>query len=210
MHASRLLIVFVKAPRAGAVKTRLAASIGSDAACAAYKTLVEAVLRQVSSLDNVQLRFSPDDAEEEVRRWARGDWTLAPQGDGDLGERLNAVFADVFRSGVERVVIIGSDCPYVTDTDIVQAWDALESNDVAVGPACDGGYWLVGLREGSRPELFANIAWGTEAVLRQTLDAAKTQGLRVHLLRELRDIDTVEDWKAYCGTKDFASASSVS
>jgi uncharacterized protein len=203
------LIIFVKAARAGTVKTRLAASIGSHAACAAYEALVEAVLREVGSLENVQLRFSPDDAAGEIRRWARSSWSLVPQGGGDLGERLDAAFAAAFRSGAERVVIIGSDCPYVTETDIMHAWEALGSNDVVLGPAWDGGYWLIGLRERARPTLFENIPWGTDLVLERTLESVRTEGLRVQLLRELRDIDTIGDWHAYRAGKDLASTPST-
>ena len=95
-----------------------------------------------------------------------------------------------------RVVIIGSDCPEVTTGDIRAAWRELRTHDVVLGPATDGGYWLIGLRQ-TRPELFAGIAWSSETVLAETLRRAKSAGLHIQLLRILADVDTAEDWEAY-------------
>jgi uncharacterized protein len=199
---SGLLIVFVKAPRPGSVKTRLAATIGAEAACEAYLHMVEALWTQIRSLRNVQLRFSPEGAEPEVQRWLQPEWTMALQGDGDLGVRLTTAFADAFAAGAQRVAIIGSDCPYVTVDDIEQAWKALGDHDVVLGPARDGGYWLVALRQ-LYPDLFREIDWGTADVLKRTVDRARALNLRVHLRRELSDIDTADDWREYLNS--FAS-----
>jgi uncharacterized protein len=193
---ARLLIVFVKAPRMGSVKTRLAASIGPKAACEAYQQMVGALSTRICSLRNVQLRVSPNGAESEVQPWQQPGWATAAQGEGDLGARLTTAFADAFRAGAQRVAIIGSDCPYVTIDDIEQAWANLSEHDVVLGPARDGGYWLVGLRQ-LQAELFREIPWGTADVLRQTVDRARGLNLGVHVLRELSDIDTAEDWREY-------------
>src|SRR6185436_6635813 len=115
---ARKLIIFVKAPRVGLVKTRLARSIGQAAACAAYKTLVETLVQKLSPLGNVELRYTPDDALAEIQPWRRSRWSAQPQGAGDLGARLDSAFQSSFEKGVERVVIIGSDCPAVSDEDI--------------------------------------------------------------------------------------------
>ena len=197
------LIVFVRAPRAGAVKTRLAQKIGADAACDAYQKLVRAVLNRIDSIRDVQLRYSPDDAESEVRPWLRQSWTLSPQGSGDLGERLTRAFAESFAEGARRVVIIGSDCPWLSDGDIEEAWNNLETHDVVLGPARDGGYWLIGLRE-PKPELFSGISWSTGMVLEQTLAHARARSLQFRLLRELRDVDTLGDWYACLRDNSFA------
>jgi uncharacterized protein len=196
VQSERLLIVFVKAPRVGAVKTRLAQEIGAERACDAYQELVRAVLAKIEPLANVQLRYSPDDAQSEVQPWRKSSWTTTAQGAGDLGERLARAFSDAFKSGTSRVVIIGSDCPWLDVADIEEAWSELESHDVVLGPARDGGYWLIGLR-GPLPELFAGIAWSTPDVLKQTIERASARDLRVRLLRELRDVDTFEDWEAF-------------
>ncbi|MBM3835676.1 MAG: glycosyltransferase [Verrucomicrobia bacterium] len=190
------LIIFAKAPRPGFVKTRLAAALGDLEAAKAYQTLVEVLLDNLKDLREVELRFSPDDALPEIQRWIRESWRARPQGAGDLGQRLTAAFADAFASGAERVVIIGSDCPAVTMEDIGQSWTALLTHDVVLGPATDGGYWLVGLRE-PHTTLFYGIAWSTAAVLQQTLERTKAAGLDVHFLRELADVDTEADWSAF-------------
>ena len=91
---------------------------------------------------------------------------------------------------------IGSDCPDVTVADVEAAWEALQSHDVVLGPARDGGYWLIGLKE-PRPSLFDGIAWGTDAVFAQTFDRCRAAGLVVHQLRQLDDIDTEEDWRRF-------------
>jgi uncharacterized protein len=192
------LIVFVKAPRAGSVKTRLAKALGNNEACDAYKQLVAAVLSNVSGIKHTELRFSPDDGRNEIAPWLREDWTAAPQGDGDLGARLSRAFEEAFARGVERVVIIGSDCPEVKSADIRTAWRELKNFDVVVGPAIDGGYWLIGLRA-PQPELFREIAWSSDQVLGQTLQHAKSIGLRIQLLRILSDVDTEADWRRFTG-----------
>ena len=190
------LILFVKAPRPGLVKTRLAQTVGADAACAAYRELMHAVVKNLATLPKAELCFAPADAAAEIQPWLRPGWISRAQSDGDLGRRLETAFATAFAEGAERVVIIGSDCPEVTTGDIRAAWRELRSHDIVLGPATDGGYWLIGLRQ-ARPELFAGIAWSSETVLAETLRRAKSAGLRSQLLRILADVDTAEDWAAY-------------
>ena len=195
MNVQRL-IVLLKAPRPRTVKTRLAATLGAVAACAAYRHLVETLLRHLPALENVELCFTPDDAGSEVKPWAQPSWRLTAQGNGDLGCRLEQAFRRSFDEGARRVVIIGSDCPDVGERDIQAAWAALSSHDVVLGPATDGGYWLIGLHA-PRPDLLANIPWSTDGVLRQTLERCRAAGLTTHLLRELSDVDTEADWRRF-------------
>jgi uncharacterized protein len=190
------LIVFVKAPRVGQVKTRLAKTLGATEARDAYKQLVAAVLGSVSGIKHTELRFAPDDALAEITPWLREHWTAHPQGDGDLGARLTRAFAETFARGAERVVIIGSDCAELKSSDIRNAWRELRDHDLVVGPAIDGGYWLIGLRA-PQPELFRDIAWSSDQVLGHTLQRAKSLGLRIQLLRILSDVDTQEDWERF-------------
>jgi len=194
--AEERVIVFVKAPRAGEVKTRLAKTLGPDAACAAYRQLAEKLLKELSTLTGGELRFSPDDAGSEIQSWLGPGWPARPQGSGDLGQRMQAAFSDAFGSGANRVVIVGSDCPDVRAADVRQAWKELKSHDVVVGPAMDGGYWLIGLA-GLRTALFEGITWSSDKVLGQTLQRAKSAGLRIQLLRILSDVDTEKDWKEF-------------
>jgi rSAM/selenodomain-associated transferase 1 len=194
--ASHHLIIFVKAPRRGGVKTRLARAIGEEAACAAYKRLVEELIERLASIPSVELRFTPDDAVTEIRQWRRDNWHLRPQGEGDLDQRLERAFADAFANGAEYVAAVGSDCPAITPEDIQSAWAALRTNDVVLGPAKDGGYWLIGLRE-PRSALFQTIDWSTDQVLKQTMRRAQARNLKVELLRELSDVDTESDWMEF-------------
>lgn len=192
------LILFAKAPRPGFVKSRLARDLGPDHACAAYLEIVDTLLGNLAPIANVEIRFAPDDASAEIAPWLRPGWTSHPQGDGDLGQRLICAFEQACARRKGPVVVIGSDCPDVTPADIEAAGQALEggSTDVVLGPARDGGYWLVGAQAVHRT-LFEGVAWSTETVLRQTLHAAHAKGLRVTLLRELEDIDTTAEWHAY-------------
>jgi rSAM/selenodomain-associated transferase 1 len=190
------LIIFLKAPRAGHVKTRLAREIGPEAALAAYGTLVNRLIGNLSSLASVELRFAPDDAVHEIEAWRREGWQSRPQCAGDLGDRLRTAFDEAFARGARRAVIIGSDCPYLTVTDLRLAFTALKSHDLVLGPATDGGYWLIGLRR-SCPRLFSRIPWSTGVVFHETLRRARLANLKVKSLRRLSDVDTASDWRHF-------------
>lgn len=197
------LIVFLKAPRVGEVKSRLAKTMGAQAAADAYRKLLEIVLRNIASLAEVELRFAPDNARAECDALRiNPNWTLRAQGAGDLGERLHRAFVESFAEGTSRIVIIGSDCPYVQTSDIESAWESLHSHDVVLGPAEDGGYWLIGLRA-SEEKLFQEINWSSATVLCETLQRANTLGRSVHLLRRLSDIDTEADWNRFLESSGF-------
>ena len=186
------IIIFVKAPRPGFVKTRLAATIGNEAACAAYCQLTENVLTHLAPLPHLEIRFTPDDAEKEITQWLRDDWTSRPQGNGELGERMHRAFTEA--NG--PAIIIGSDCPQVELSDFRTAAKALQTHDAVIGPATDGGYWLIGLNA-PYPALFKGIEWSTGGVLQSTLAKADEAGLSVQLLRELEDVDTGADWERF-------------
>jgi rSAM/selenodomain-associated transferase 1 len=183
------IIIFVKAPRPGFVKTRLAAAIGNEAACDAYRQLAETVLANLAPLAHAELRFTPDDAENEITPWLSDGWTARPQGNGDLGKRMHRAFSEA--NG--PAIIIGSDCPEVKISDLQAAAEALQTQDAVLGPAKDGGYWLIGLNAPC-PALFDGIEWSTETVLQTTLEKADKAGLTVKLLRELADVD---DWESF-------------
>lgn len=196
MSGERRLMVFLRAPRPGEVKRRLAASLDGEAAAAIYRVLVTRTLSAVTGDDGVELWHTPDDAGDEVSHWARPGWRLRPQGEGDLGERMQRAFESAFGEGAKRVVLVGTDAPGLTAADLEQAFDRLTANEVVLGPALDGGYWLIGMTA-PRPELFADMPWSTGEVLRRTEERAVAAGLRVARLRELRDVDTLEDWRSW-------------
>jgi rSAM/selenodomain-associated transferase 1 len=174
------------------VKTRLATAIGDKAACDAYRQLTETILAKLTPMPHVELRFTPDDAEAEMKSWLRKDWAARPQGEGDLGQRMLRAFAEANGSAI----IIGSDCPCLELNDLEAAAEALQTHDAVLGPAVDGGYWLIGLNVPC-PALFEGIEWSTDAVLKTTISKAELQGLLVCQLRELSDVDTVEDWSGW-------------
>ena len=192
-----ILIIFVKAPRPGHVKTRLAASLGLAAACSAYGKLVATLAENLRSLAQVELRITPDDAGDELQqRLGSKGWKLRPQGAGDLGTRLTSAFAEAFAGGSTAVSVIGSDCPYLTTEDIRASWEGTTDHDVVLGPADDGGYWLIALRS-PQPGLFNGIHWGTDRVLEQTLARTRELKLKVQMLRALEDVDTETAWRRF-------------
>ncbi len=191
------IIVLLKAPRLGLAKTRLAGALGDTGALDAYRILVERLIERISRLDCVQLRFTPCDAAADIEPWLiKPGWVSRPQGTGDLGERLLSAFESSRSEGFSRTIVIGSDCPYLHEDDLMAAARSMENHQVVLGPAADGGYWLIGLKE-SRPELFVDIDWGSERVLQQTLSATRRLGLKHQLLRTLSDIDSLDDWNAF-------------
>jgi rSAM/selenodomain-associated transferase 1 len=190
------VIVFLRAPELGKVKTRLAATVGPAVALTIYERLLALTFAALRQVPEVTLRVTPDTAIPAVTRWRQPGWNLAPQGEGDLGTRLARAVADSGVSAARPVVVIGCDCPQLAVTDLVEAAWELEEKDVVLGPATDGGYWLIGLRRPA-PELFRGISWGTDRVLTESLAAAATAGFSVGRLRELRDVDTEADWQAW-------------
>jgi len=191
--SERALVVFVKSPRPGAVKTRLSSAIGPAAAAGLYRALAEHVLEATTPAGEYErlVFFDPKDALEEMRAWLPGVRLLAQSGD-DLGARMADAFARAFARGARRVAIVGTDAPGVSRETVDQALAALDGADVVIGPAEDGGYYLLALRA-PRPELFAGIAWSTPTVCEQTLQRAAASALAVHRLPRCRDIDTLED-----------------
>lgn len=196
MPAERL-IVFVKRPRAGEVKTRLAGQVGAEEAAVLYRSMAEHVLRATTSADAAYDRvveYAPADGGDDVRRWLPAERCVA-QAAGDLGERMANALARAFAEGVSRAVLVGTDAPALGREHVAQAFAALRGADLVLGPACDGGYYLVGVAA-PRPELFEGIAWSTPAVLEQTIERSRALGLRHRLLAELRDVDTLADVRA--------------
>ncbi|HEU4884842.1 MAG TPA: TIGR04282 family arsenosugar biosynthesis glycosyltransferase [Longimicrobium sp.] len=192
----RALLVFVRAPRPGRVKTRLAAAIGDPAALRVYRRLAEHTLAEARALaaDGVDIRihYAPADAGDAVRAWLDTGPLYLPQADGDLGARMKDAFARAFADGAERVVIVGSDLPEVSASLLRRAFELLEANPAVIGPARDGGYYLLGLR-GLVDGIFDGMEWSTPRVLRTTLERFSAAGVQPAALEVLADVDTVDD-----------------
>ncbi|MDQ3625067.1 MAG: TIGR04282 family arsenosugar biosynthesis glycosyltransferase [Verrucomicrobiota bacterium] len=193
------VLLFLKFPEPGRVKTRLAKTVGAELAAAIYQRLVAAVIARVPGEMELVGLFDPPEKAGEVEQWMRRmaperSLKLLPQAAGDLGRRLDQAFADAFAAGAGRVLVIGSDCVELDAAIFAEAGQALADCDLVVGPSEDGGYYLIGL-QAPHPELFTGIDWSTRQVLAQTLVRAERARLRVHLLPKLPDVDTEEDWR---------------
>ena len=190
------ILIFLKAPERGKVKTRLARDIGDEAALDAYRRLVE---RQMAALPDgwpVEVHFTPEDAGVKMRTWlgAAVNRSFVPQVGGGLGERLQHAVAGAFRGGANGVLLIGGDCADLGAREFEEARIGLGKFDAVLGPSRDGGYYLLGLN-GERREVFADIAWSTEKVAGQTRERLSAAELRWTELAGLRDVDTVQDWR---------------
>lgn len=206
------LILFTRFPRAGAAKTRLIPVLGDAGAAAVHRELTEHTL---STMDQSASTFS---FEAEIRYtggspadmagWLGPHRLYVDQGAGALGARMERAAADAFDSGVNQVVIIGADCPELSPGILKRAFDLLIRQDVVLGPATDGGYYLVGIRqsawERARHPLFADIPWSTADVLTETVRHAHAAGLEVARLNYLGDVDRPEDlvlWERIRGAR---------
>jgi rSAM/selenodomain-associated transferase 1 len=186
---NNLIIVFVRSPELGKVKTRLARSIGDQSALNIYKILLKhtaAVLRDLS-FDKV-VYFSEKIDNNDL--WENSLFEKKLQKGADLGERMHHAFDTAFNKGYKKVLIIGSDLFDLTSSIITSAFEALETYDISIGPSLDGGYYLLGMKK-LQPEVFKNKKWGTDSVLEHTLQDLKKQ--KIKLLKALNDIDTLED-----------------
>jgi rSAM/selenodomain-associated transferase 1 len=190
------VLVFVRGPVRGTVKTRLAASLGADAALRIYRRLAEHTLREAAALagDGVQVRVhhTPANAGDAVRAWLGADAVYLPQAEGDLGARMEDAFARAFAGGAERVVIVGSDLPALSAGLLRRAFDLLDAHPAVLGPARDGGYYLLGLTH-PVAGIFDGIAWSTADVLAATFARFRAAGIEPVLLETLADVDEAGD-----------------
>ena len=185
------ILVFLKAPQPGAVKTRLASDLGNQTACDVYRHLALATLKQIPENWPTRIYFSPADAREEMRQWLGNSVSLHPQSEGNLGKRLTAACQESFADGAESVILLGGDCPTITTEHLHLAAQALEKKQPVIGPAKDGGYWLLGLYKHS-PKIFEDICWSSETVFHSTMERFSTLNLHPTQLETLEDIDDLD------------------
>jgi uncharacterized protein len=203
------LLIFTRYPQPGKAKTRLIPALGPVKAADLQRQMTEHTLAQVQLLTatqplSVEIWYAGTEAETEtsdrdqMQTWLGTQWSYQLQRGADLGERLIQAIQTAFDQGMQRVVTIGTDCPGLDAARLQQALQRLDHHDLVLGPATDGGYYLIGLRR-FLPELFVDMPWGSETVLQQTLAAAEKLGLTIAALDPLTDVDRPADlwvWEA--------------
>lgn len=195
MSRNNHLIVFVRNPVKGKVKTRLASTLGNEKAFEIYLKLLEHT-RKLAIQSNVDCSVFCDETPALNSDWNNLGFYITSQRGDDLGERMTNAFKEVFEEGADSMIIIGSDCPGLTADIIDTVFEKLREFDLVLGPAKDGGYYLLGM---NRPyfQLFENINWSTSTVLTETKISATELGLNYIELQTLSDIDEEGDLKNY-------------
>jgi hypothetical protein len=187
------LALFARWPEPGRVKTRLSPSLPPDLACGLYRAMLSDALAAGSRVTGAErLVYWAEAPAPPAAAQAAPSFEPRPQRGADLGERLTSAFDDMLAAPGDRAVVIGADCPDLDAPLIREAFAALEAHALVLGPANDGGYYLIGLSRRA-PGIFRAIEWGSERVFEQTLAAARSEGLGVALLGGLADIDTPAD-----------------
>ena len=194
----RCLLFFIKNPEQGKVKTRLASAVGDTMAVKLYKRfLLEMLFTLNDGTFLFFLCYYPDNALEDLSDWLGDHYLYMAQKGENLGERMKNGFLEAFSMKFRRVILVGSDIPDLPLDFIEEAFTALQAQDGVIGPSLDGGYYLIGFKNKAfPPRVFDGIRWGTETVFEETMNVLKQEGLTVHTLNPLRDIDTVEDLKS--------------
>ena len=194
LHTNNALIVFTRNPILGEVKTRIAKSCGDKKALNIYKKLLSNNSNLLENLINIKTLIYYDKVIE--NKIYRDKYEKKIQVEGSLGYKMYCAFLDCKKKGFKNIIIIGSDCPYITPKTIELAFKKLNENSFVIGPSFDGGYYLLGMKE-VRKELFENKKWGSNMVLKNTINDIKTAKKSYYLLEELNDIDYYEDWLKY-------------
>jgi rSAM/selenodomain-associated transferase 1 len=185
------VLIFAKNLIYGEVKTRLAASVGNDVALTIYRHLLLHTLSITNYLPVEKIVFYSTTIEEQDI-WTNEVYKKQVQLGNDLGERMHNAFAYAFHEGNKEVVIIGTDCLELSSAIIMNAFAYLQNHDVVIGPATDGGYYLLAMKK-MHSQLFQNISWSTNEVLKQTVAICENQNLLVYQLPELSDVDNEND-----------------
>lgn len=193
----RCVLIFLKSPDAGLVKSRLSRDIDEAAVLSLYKNFGLDLLETLrKGRYAFEFFFYPQESEEKISNWLGEDFSYEPQQGHDLGERMKNAFVRSFSEGFPRVVLIGGDIPDLTNKVLHDAFE-LESHDAVIGPAFDGGYYLIGFKNDTfLPEIFEEMPWGTDAVFARTMEIFKKNNYRVRILPKWRDVDRIEDLRA--------------
>jgi rSAM/selenodomain-associated transferase 1 len=173
--------------------------MGDDRALKLYRNFILNILSTLNyGTFLFYLCFYPVEAQEDLRKWLGEDYLYMPQRGENLGERMENGFTEAFAMNFKRVVLIGSDIPDLSLEFIEEAFHCLQEKDAVIGPSLDGGYYLIGFKDNTfSSRVFKGIPWSTERVFEQTMKILEREGLTVHSLKPMRDIDTIEDLRSF-------------
>lgn len=206
MPTDSALLIFVKYPEPGRVKTRLAATIGAELAAQLYHEFIRCTFEIARQLDVAArfVTFTPAESEQDLKKLFPGPWQWFAQADStDLGVRIQRAIRHVQQQNYSRVLTIGTDSPTLPIGHLKQAMTALESHDLVLGPATDGGYYLIGLKSAPK-ELFAGIDWSTDRVFQQTLERAAQLEMSEQQLPAWYDVDDLATLQQFCAESSLA------
>ncbi|MGM0452510.1 MAG: TIGR04282 family arsenosugar biosynthesis glycosyltransferase [Thermodesulfobacteriota bacterium] len=191
------IIVFVKAPVYGTVKTRLAEKTGPAAALALYRAFVADSLERLFTVNaDLRLYFDPPESRQSITEWLGTDLPLSAQTGNDLGQRMAAALAESLAMGYDNAVLVGSDLPDLPASIVSEALEGLARFSAVLGPGTDGGYYLIGFRrDGFCGDVFSNIEWSTDQVFTRTMERFDQLQQPVYVLPPWQDIDTYADLK---------------
>ena len=195
----KLIIVFTRNPELGKVKTRLAKTIGDESALNIYRYLLKHTEKVISKIDSDKaVYYSVSIRTNDL--WSNSTYMKFEQDGDDLGQRMLNAFKKAFNDNYDKVLIVGSDLYDLDQNHIENAFNSLDSHDYVLGPAKDGGYYLLGMKF-LNPKIFKNKSWGTDSVFKDTMNDLEYE--TVFLLQELNDIDTYHDIKDNPTLKSF-------
>ena len=190
------LIVFVRNPELGKVKTRIAAAVGEVLALEIYLQMLDHTFQTIEQVDADTYLY----VSHHLNDFADQNFKQSMQAEGNLGHKMYSAFCDL-QDQYQKMVLIGSDCPYITQDLLNKAFTKLEEHDIVLGPSTDGGYYLIAMKQATA-QVFENISWSTELVLEQTILQIQTLNFTYHLLEPLTDIDYYQDWHNYLDFKN--------
>ena len=198
------VIVFAKPPLLGRVKTRLTPELGPESALNAHCEMVDLTLKKVAQLDCSSSLWLSENSQEGASWGRKYSLPVELQRSGDLGLKMLDAISKTLAASPAKVVLIGSDCPILSQEDIRDAFLWLDQHDVVILPCEDGGYGLIGMKQ-RHAEVFSRISWGTSKVTSETLDRARNSNLSVKCGREIWDVDDIEGWLRYQRLKELSA-----
>ena len=199
MNPKNLLLIFTRNPELGKVKTRLAKDLGDQTALDIYKFLLDHTVAITESLPiTKEVHYSEKIHENDI--WDASIYQKKLQAGEDLGDRMEYAFAEGFKNGYANIIIIGSDMYDITSEELMRAFRELDAKDFVIGPAEDGGYYLLGMRK-LKPAIFVNKEWGTSSVLEDTLQDLNQENIA--LLEVKNDVDYYSDIKEHSAFQQF-------